>query len=54
MQNEQKLQEIRSFVGRNGIGYEPTEEEKKYFDGSLYIDGEIDLSLLSYILAPIH
>ena len=52
----QKEQEARSFIGRNGLQYVrelATEEEKKYFEGTLYHSGIPILSLLSYLTSTV-
>ena len=48
----QKEQEARSFVGKNGTEYVQnlaTSEEREHFEGILYQNGNVDLSILSYM-----
>lgn len=57
MSDEQKEQEARTFVGRNGEDYvcnHATKGEKKYFEGTIYNNGIPDLVFLSYMTAIPH
>ncbi|NLC88287.1 MAG: hypothetical protein GX682_05955 [Clostridiaceae bacterium] len=56
MAEENKRQEAVSFVGKKGPVYasdSATENEKDYFEGTLYKNGQVDLSLLSYYSSPL-
>ena len=54
-QDVMTIQEVRSFVGKNGPLYVKlyaTEEEKRHFEGSLYNHGKPNKSLITNLASP--
>lgn len=50
--NVQKMQEVRNFVGKNGVFYVlnlATKSERNYFEGYIYNNGIVDSKFLSRI-----